>query len=144
MAGEGLGRPAREQQPVAVAVEVAALARPGGHYSHAVTGAGLVFVSGQLPITPAGERLTDAPFEQQAAQVLANVEAALHAAGTDIEGLLQVRVYLDDIALWPAFDRLYAAWAGAARPARAVIPTGPLHFGLRVEMEACALARSAA
>jgi hypothetical protein len=25
-----------------------------------------------------------------------------------------------------------------------VIPTGPLHFGLRVEMEACALARSAA
>lgn len=119
---------------------VATLARPGGHYSHVMVGAGLVFVSGQLPITPAGERLVDAPFDRQALQVLANVEAALVAAGSGIGRLLQVRVYIDDIANWPAFDRLYAAWAGPSRPARAVVPTGPLHFGLKVEVEVTALA----
>ncbi|KAA9157981.1 RidA family protein, partial [Delftia sp. BR1] len=54
--------------------------------------------------------------------------------------LLQVRVYLDDMAHWPAFDRIYADWAGAHRPARAVVPTGALHFGLKVEIEAVALA----
>lgn len=116
------------------------LARPGGHYSHACSGAGLVFVSGQLPITAAGLHLADAPFEQQAAQVLAHVRTALRAAGTDVDRLLQVRVYVDDIAHWPAFDALYAAWAGNARPARAVVPTGPLHHGLKLEMEAVALA----
>lgn len=41
-------------------VPVPALARPGGHYSHAAIGGGLVFVSGQLPITPGGDRLVNA------------------------------------------------------------------------------------
>ncbi|CAN7704425.1 RidA family protein [Variovorax paradoxus] len=122
-----------------VHVAVPALARPGGHYSYAAVGGGLVFIAGQLPITPAGERLADAAFEVQAAQTLANVEAALLAAGSGIGKLLQVRVYLDDIANWPAFDRIYAQWAGPSRPARAVVPTGPLHFGFKVEVEAMAL-----
>jgi reactive intermediate/imine deaminase len=119
---------------------VSTLAKPGGHYSHAVVGAGLVFIAGQLPITPSGERLTEAAFEEQAAQVLANVHAALHAAGSGIDRLVQVRIYLDDIANWPAFDKIYEQWAGPFRPARAVVPTGPLHFGFKVEVEVIALA----
>ena len=121
-------------------VNVPALAPPGGHYSHATVGAGLVFVSGQLPVQPDGKRLVAAPFEQQAEQVLANVRAVLQAAGSDVDRLLQVRVYVDDIANWPAFNAVYARWAGAARPARAVVPTGALHHGLKVEVEAVALA----
>lgn len=124
----------------AVYVVVPALAKPGGHYSHAAVGGGLVFISGQLPITPQGIRLVDASFEDQAVQVLANVQAALLAAGSGIDQLLQVRVYLDDIANWPAFDKIYAVWAGSARPARAVVPPGALHFGFKLEVEVTALA----
>ncbi|WP_374663846.1 RidA family protein [Ramlibacter sp.] len=120
------------------------LARPGGHYSHVTVANGFVFVAGQLPVTPAGERLTDAPFEAQARQVLANVQAALEAAGSDVAHLVQVRVYVDDIANWPAFNTVYAEWAGTARPARAVVPTGPLHFRLKVEVEAVACLPAAA
>jgi enamine deaminase RidA (YjgF/YER057c/UK114 family) len=120
-------------------VEAATLARPGGHYSHACSGAGLVFIAGQLPISVDGQRLANASFEIQAAQVLKNVGQALLAAGSGIDRLLQVRVYVDDIANWPAFDALYREWAGASRPARAVVPTGPLHFGCKVEMEAGAI-----
>lgn len=116
------------------------LPAPGGHYSHTATGQGLVFVSGQLPIRPDGTRLVDASFEDQARQALANLAAALELAGSGVPRLLQVRVYLDDMAHWPAFDRIYADWAGAHRPARAVVPTGALHFGLKVEIEAVALA----
>jgi reactive intermediate/imine deaminase len=121
-------------------VTVLALAAPGGHYSHAVIGAGLVFVAGQLPIARDGTRRTDATFDEQARLVLANVEAALQAAGSGIERVLQVRVYLADIADWPAFNALHATWAGSARPARAIVPTGPLHVGFRIEIEAVALA----
>ena len=116
------------------------LPRPGGHYSHAVVANGFVFVSGQLPITPDGTRLVDAPFEAQALQVLENVRLALVAAGSGIDRLVQVRVYLDDIEHWPAFNVLYAKWAGDSRPARAIVPTGALHFGLKVEIEVTALA----
>jgi reactive intermediate/imine deaminase len=138
MAGENAAEPRNMSGPVYVAVP--ALARPGGHYSHAAVGGGMVFIAGQLPITPAGERLADAAFEAQVAQTLANVQAALLAAGSGIDRLLHVRVYLDDIANWPAFDRIYAQWAGPSRPARAIVPTGPLHFGFKVEVEAMALA----
>ncbi|WP_062365236.1 RidA family protein [Variovorax paradoxus] len=137
MAGENAAESNSMSGPVHVALP--ALARPGGHYSHAAVGGGLVFVAGQLPITPDGERLADAAFEVQAVQTLANVEVALLAAGSGIGKLLQVRVYLDDIANWPAFDRIYAQWAGPSRPARAIVPTGPLHFGFKVEVEAMGL-----
>jgi reactive intermediate/imine deaminase len=137
MAGDDATRPAGAHEPTYV--EVPALAKPGGHYSHVCTAGGLVFVSGQLPITPSGERLVDASFEEQAEQVLANVQAALTAAGSGIDRLVQVRVYVEDIANWPAFNKVYEKWAGASRPARAVIPTGPLHFGLKLEMEATAV-----
>jgi 2-iminobutanoate/2-iminopropanoate deaminase len=115
------------------------MAAPRGHYSHATRGAGLVFVSGQLPVAADGTVLHDAAFEAQARQVLANVAAALRGAGSSVDRLLQVRVYITDIARWPAFNELYAEWAGAARPARAVVPVPTLHYGCALEVEAVAL-----
>ena len=115
------------------------MAAPGGHYSHAVTGGGLVFVSGQLPITPDGTKLNEAPFAQQARQVLDNVSNALVAGGGSIATLLQVRVYVTDIADWPEFNAIYAQWAGTARPARAVVPVPALHYGFKIEVEAVGL-----
>ena len=115
------------------------LATPGGHYSHVSIANGLVFVSGQLPIDSTGRKLTDKPFEAQAEQVLANLASALAGAGSDITKLVQVRVYIVDIEYWAAFNEIYARWAGAARPARAVGPVPALHFGLKIEIEAVAL-----
>jgi reactive intermediate/imine deaminase len=121
-------------------IEPSDLPAPGGHYSHGTVAQGLVFVSGQLPVTPEGVRLVDAPFDVQARQVLANVQAVLVAAGSSVSRLVQVRVYVASVDHWPAFNAVYAEWAGASRPARAVVPTGPLHHGLLVEVEAVALA----
>lgn len=117
------------------------MAKPGGHYSHAVVANGFVFVSGQLPIAADGTKLVDAAFEEQAVQVLANVKAALEAGGSSVERLVQVRVYVASLDDWPAFNVVYAKWAGDAKPARAVVPTGPLHFGFRVEVEAVGVTR---
>ncbi|HEX9070992.1 MAG TPA: Rid family hydrolase [Pseudolabrys sp.] len=66
------------------------MAAPGGHYSHAVKANGFVFVAGQLPIARDGAKLTDAPFEQQVQQTLDNIAAALKAAGSAIDRLVQV------------------------------------------------------
>ncbi|HUR89684.1 MAG TPA: RidA family protein [Ramlibacter sp.] len=113
-------------------------AKPGGHYSHGTVANGFVFVSGELPVTRDGRKLNDASFAEQARQVLANVEAVLKAAGSSIDRLVQVRVYVDDVANWPEFNAIYAQWAGDARPSRAVVPTGALHYGFKIEIEAVA------
>ncbi len=125
---------------VAVAPLPDDLARPGGHYSHAVSAGGFVFVAGQLPVAPDGRKLNGESFEAQARQVLANVAAALRGAGSSIDKLVQVRVYITDIERWPEFNVVYAEWAGASRPARAVVPVPQLHYGFLVEVEATALA----
>ena len=115
------------------------MAAPGGHYSHAVTAGGFVFVSGQLPIAPDGAKLNDAPFEKQAQQVLDNVAAAIKGAGSSLDKLTQVRVYVTDINDWPAFNALYAKWTGGAKPARCVVPVPQLHYGFKIEVEAVAV-----
>ena len=38
------------------------------------------------------------------------------------------------------FNTVYAGWAGAARPARAVVAVPELRYGFKVEVEAAALA----
>ena len=115
-------------------------AKPGGHYSHGTVANGFVFVSGQLPIAREGRKRADASVAEQARQVLANVEAVLVAAGSGIDQLVQVRVYVDDVANWPEFNAIYAQWAGESRPSRAVVPVGALHYGFKIEIEAVALA----
>ncbi len=115
------------------------MAAPSGHYSHSAAAAGLVFIAGQLPITADGHKLSDAPFDVQAHQVLSNVRAALEGAGSSVAQLVQVHVYVTDIQNWPLFNTLYAAWAGDHRPARAVVPVPELHHGLLLEMEAVAV-----
>lgn len=117
----------------------AGLATPGGHYSHVAIANGWVFVSGQLPIDAHGKKLTDASFEAQAEQVLANLKAALEGAGSSVAQLMQVRVYIADIEHWVSFNQIYARWAGEARPARAIVPVSGLHYGLKIEVEATAM-----
>ncbi|HEY2000603.1 RidA family protein [Paraburkholderia sp.] len=117
----------------------AGLATPGGHYSHVAIANGLVFVSGQLPIDAQGQKLTDASFDVQAEQVLANLKAALAGAGSSVAQLVQVRVYIADIEHWVSFNQIYARWAGEARPARAIVPVSGLHYGLKIEVEATAM-----
>jgi reactive intermediate/imine deaminase len=129
-----------QSAPVLRTMNSAGLATPGGHYSHVSIANGLIFVSGQLPIDATGKALTDEPFEVQAEQALANLACALASAGSHINNLAQVRVYIADVGHWASFNQIYARWAGDAKPARAVVPVPALHFGLKIEIEAVALA----
>ena len=118
------------------------LPAPGGHYSHAAvvgTGAGgLAFISGLLPINAVGEALGGEPFAVQAAQVFSNLGEVLTGCGSGRHRLVQVRVYLNDVALWGQFNALYADWIGDHRPARCIVPVPGLHFGVALELEAVA------
>jgi 2-iminobutanoate/2-iminopropanoate deaminase len=117
-----------------------AIPTPGGHYSHVCTAAGLAHVSGQLPIDGQGKPMTGQPFEAQALQVLANLEACLQAVGLTPQDLVQVRIYLTDMANWPSFNQYYAQWLGEHRPARIIAGVAALHYDLELEVEAVALA----
>lgn len=113
-------------------------AAPGGHYSHAAAAGGFVFVSGQLPIRPDGTRDAAMSFGDQSRQALANLRSALESAGARLEDVVKVTVYVASIEGWAEFNAAYAELFGSHRPARAVVPVGPLHYGFAVEVEAVA------
>lgn len=117
------------------------IAPPGGHYSHAVCHGGLVFVSGQLGARADGTHTADLPFEDQVHQALANLRAALAAAGADLDSVVKLTAYIVDVAHWPRFNAVYASVMGAARPARTVVPVPQLHYGYLVELDAIAVRR---
>lgn len=111
---------------------------PAGHYSQATVFNGLVFVAGQLSIDPAtGAHLTGT-IEEQTEIALNNVLAILQAAGSDWSRVLKITVYVADIELWDAVNKVYGRILGEHRPARAVIPTGALHHGFLIEIDAVA------
>ena len=112
----------------------------GGHYSQAVVHNGLVFVSGQISIDPQTGEKKLGSIEEQTEQVLKNVEAILKAANSDFSRVLKMTVYVADIELWAAVNQVYARVLGEHRPARAVIPTGKLHYGFLIEIDAIAAA----
>ena len=111
---------------------------PAGHYSQAVVHGGLVYVAGQLPIDPKRPGIVQDTIEEQTEQALRNVESILRAAGSSLAQLLQVTIYVSDLSLWGRVNAVYARVLGPHRPARAVVPTLPLHFGYEIEIQAIA------
>jgi 2-iminobutanoate/2-iminopropanoate deaminase len=111
---------------------------PGGHYSQATVYNGLVFVAGQLAIDPATGEKKLGSIEGQTEQALKNVGEILKAAGSGLSRVLKMTIYVSDIELWQAVNTVYARIMGEHRPARAVVPTGELHYGFLIEVEAIA------
>lgn len=111
---------------------------PGGHYSQAIIHNGLIYIAGQLPIDPATGEKKLGSIEEQTEQVLANIRAILEAAGSSLNRVLKITVYISDIELWGKVNEIYARALGEHRPARAVVPIKELHYGFKIEIEAIA------
>jgi reactive intermediate/imine deaminase len=116
---------------------------PVNGYSHAVRFSGaLVAVSGQVPLDATGAVVGAGDAEAQVRQVFANLATALNAAGSGLDRVVKLGVYLTDLADLPAFravrDELFDP---AAPPASTLVQVSALvHPDFRVEIEALATA----
>lgn len=109
-----------------------------GPYSQAIRAGDLVFTAGQLGTDPTTGEMPDA-IAEQAERALANLAAILTAAGSGMDRLVKVTVYLADIADWPAVNEVYARAVPEPFPARSAFAVRDLPKGARVEIEAIAL-----
>jgi len=102
-----------------------ALARPSG-FAHAVvaTGSRVVFLAGQTALDAAGA-IVGNTVAAQFEQALANLLAALRAAGGSAEYLASLTIYAVDLGDYRAHSReIGAAWrrlAGSEYPAMAAV-----------------------
>lgn len=111
--------------------------KAAGHYSQAIEHNGLVYVSGQLAVdSVTGEKIYGS-IEEQTQIVLENIECILEAAGSSKDQILKMTVYIPDVSLWDAVNKVYSNFLNH-KPARVIVPTRDLHFGLLIEMDAIA------
>ena len=120
------------------AIETRDAPTAAGHYSQAIVHNGLVFVAGQLPIDPKDRNRPVGSIEEQTERTLRNVEAILVAAGSGLDRVLQMTIYISDIELWGGVNVAYARVMGGHKPARAVVPVKDLHYGYQIEIQAIA------
>jgi 2-iminobutanoate/2-iminopropanoate deaminase len=113
---------------------------PKGHYTPGIAANGMVFVSGQLPMDPATGEIVPGGITAQTERALRNVELVLEAAGSSLDRVVQMTIYIPDGELWGGVNAVYARVMGSHRPARAVVPVSPLHYGALIEIQAIALA----
>jgi len=112
---------------------------PAGPYSPAIVFERLVFVAGQGARTSNTHELAGMDIETQTEQTLRNVEAILKAAGSSLQHVLKVSVFLIDISEFTRMNVVYARMFGDHRPARTTIQAAALPAeGLRVEIDCVA------
>jgi reactive intermediate/imine deaminase len=112
-----------------------------GAYSQATTDENVVFTAGQIPMTPDGELLDDEPIDVQTRQSLENVKAILEDEGLNMQDVLKVSVFMDDIEDFDDMNDAYKEYFQDNPPARSAVEVAALPKGVGVEIEAIAAQR---
>jgi len=112
-----------------------------GAYSQATTDGDVVFTAGQIPMTPDGDLLDDEPIDVQTRQSLENVKAILEAEGLNMQDVLKVSVFMDDIEDFDDMNDAYKEYFQDNPPARSAVEVAALPKGVGVEIEAIAAQR---
>ncbi|MDR3641281.1 MAG: Rid family detoxifying hydrolase [Humidesulfovibrio sp.] len=119
------------------AVHTAAAPAAIGPYSQAVTCGGLVYLSGQLGSDPKTGVIPE-DFAAQVRQALTNLKAIVEAAGSNLDRVLSVDVFLIDMGNFGAFNEIYTSYFQNHLPARAVIGVAALPREAQVEIRCVA------
>jgi len=109
---------------------------PRGPYSPAVIWGDLIFVSGLLAVIPDGKEIAG-DIREEAMVVLRNLKRLLEAAGSGLDKVLAVTVYLGDIKDLPAFNEVYEEFFKPPYPSRSAVGVS-LPGKFQVELSAIA------
>ena len=110
-----------------------------GPYSQGIKAAGLVFVSGQLPLSPETGSFPNG-IEAQTEQSIKNCKAILESAGSSLAKVVKTTVFLKDMNDFAAMNGVYAKFFTEPFPARAAVEVARLPKDAMVEVECIAVA----
>ncbi|KAJ5406755.1 hypothetical protein N7527_001000 [Penicillium freii] len=111
---------------------------PRPFYNQAVVANGFVFCSGQLPKDCTG-RIVSGTVQDRTNQCIKNLKAVLESAGSSLEKMVEVNVFLADMEDFEKMNETYLQWFGDIRPVRTCIAVKSIPEYTDVEMKCVAL-----
>lgn len=109
-----------------------------GPYSQAMIANGMVFTSGQIALTPAGD-MVDGDVSAQCIQVISNLKAVLEEAGSSFDKVIKTTIFLADMDDFAAVNAIYGEAFGNHKPSRSTVAVKTLPKNALVEIDAIAL-----
>lgn len=110
---------------------------PIGPYSQAVKVGNLVFLSGQIPLDPKTGTLVKG-IAAETRQVFENIKAVLEAAGSGLDKVVKVNVYMTNLAEFAEMNQVYAGYFAGQPPARLTVQVAALPKGVGIEIDVIA------
>jgi 2-aminophenol/2-amino-5-chlorophenol 1,6-dioxygenase alpha subunit len=132
--------PRRDEQQTATGAVVTEKAPPPvGPYPHARRVGDLLFLSGIGPRKPRTGEVPAGGIEVQTRAAIENVKTILEEAGSSIEKVLDVTVYLTDLKRdFETFNRVYAEYFAKVQPTRTTVGVDSLPTPISVELKVIA------
>ena len=110
-----------------------------GPYSQAIAAGGMVFTSGQIPLSPETGLVVGDDVSAQAVQALDNLKAVLAGAGCGLDDVVKTTVFITDMSKFALVNEIYAKYFTEKAPARSCVEVSKLPKGCLVEIEAIAV-----
>jgi reactive intermediate/imine deaminase len=107
-------------------------------FSEAVRVGNMVYLSGQVGITPGSLTLVSGGMAAEAKQTMDNIRTSLEAHGLSMRDVVKCTVMLADMSEWAAFNEIYKTYFTPPYPARSALGANGLALGARVEVECIA------
>ncbi|KAH7323077.1 Endoribonuclease L-PSP/chorismate mutase-like protein [Stachybotrys elegans] len=112
--------------------------KPRPIYSQAIVANGLVFCSGQLPKDLNG-KIVEGTVQDRTHQCIANLRAVLEAAGSSLDNVVEVNVFLSDMDDFAKVNEVYEQYWGDIKPARTCVAVKTLPDRTDVEIKCVGL-----
>jgi 2-iminobutanoate/2-iminopropanoate deaminase len=110
-----------------------------GPYSQAMLIGNTLYISGQIGIDPSTGKLLDGSTAEQTKQAFENIKAILASVDMELKHLVQVQVFLANIADFTEMNKVYESFFTGDFPTRAAFQAANLPAGAKVEILATAI-----
>jgi len=111
-----------------------------GPYSQAIKANGFIFISGQTAFDPSSGKPIEGDTAKQTERIFENLKAILDAAGSSLDRVVKVSVFLQDMNDFSAMNEVYARYFLVNPPARSTVEVSRLPRDFLVEIDLIALA----
>lgn len=109
--------------------------KPFGTYSHATKANGLMFISGQLPISPETNELISDNSIDQIQQCFENIKTICDDAGVSLQNALKINVYYTDFEVSENLNAVMKKYFNEPYPARIRVKVVGLSKNAKVEID---------
>ncbi|RYN25744.1 hypothetical protein AA0120_g12665 [Alternaria tenuissima] len=110
-----------------------------GIYNQAIVANGMVFCSGVVALDRDTMRIIDGDVKAHTHEIIKILSLVLESAGTTIEKVVKVNVFLSNMDDFTAMNEVYSQYWGNIKPCRTCVAVKTLPYDTDIEIECTAV-----